>query len=140
MPKQPDRVDWHINHALIREAFVAFIAASKRAPTIAELAEKTDLGYGAVHRHLKHMKFDGRTSPAKMLTEDVLLGIANAARKGDSRNAKLFFQLLHSWVEPRADDEAPKEQPTLRVDFFDNHKDVTDAEGTTDDPADTPAG
>lgn len=95
------RVDWEHNHALIRTVIVEFLARTKRMPHISEISEDSGLAYKTVARHLREgVDLDEIVSGSavRMLTEDVLTGLARSAIGGNPNAAKLFFEVVHGYV------------------------------------------
>ena len=96
--KVPDRIDWHENHERIRAAFFSHIQEHKKPPTLGQLSAAVEMERKAVSRHLKRMKPAFATSPAKLLKDEVLMGLAQAAMNtGDTAKVELYFELMFGW-------------------------------------------
>lgn len=92
-------LQWQVNHGLIKKAFYTFIKGDGRPPSIAQVAEKVGMQPDTVANHLKHLKFDPVEHPLRILTDDVLLGIAQSAQAGNSGSQKLWLQVMEGWSE-----------------------------------------
>ena len=93
------RADWERNHVLIRTVLVERMRSLKRMPQIGEISQQTGLSYRTVERHIKKVDFDGlvERSAVRLLTEDVLTGMAKAGINGSPRAAELFFEIVHGY-------------------------------------------
>lgn len=74
-------------------------SGNARVPTIGEIAERCGLHRCTVTEHMRFLKFDPLETPARLLTDEVLIGMARAGMKGNSGAAKLFMQIVHGWTE-----------------------------------------
>lgn len=93
------RADGEYNHQVIRQAYVDLIKKLKRRPSFAEVAAYTDLSVPTIARHIKDLKFEPLKHPLRVLTDDILLSVANEARKGKYWHSRLWFQLAEGWSE-----------------------------------------
>ena len=71
-----------------------------------DIANGTGLSLSTIYRLKEEVDFSGivASSDARLLVDDVIMGIANAATKGRVDAAKLYFQLLFGWKEEQAFD------------------------------------
>jgi hypothetical protein len=98
------RADWDHNHALIRDAYVKLIRGLGRKPKLTEVQEETGLGLDTICKHLKKIEFKPTKHPLRILTDDVLLGIAKAAMEGNAASQKLWVQLMEGFTEKQITD------------------------------------
>lgn len=104
-PKKPKnltpkrRADWEANDLLIKEAFYDLLRLRKRAPKISEIAERTGVSYRTVQRHIEEMSLEeiSTTSPARLMRDEVLIGLAKSAIGGNPRSAELYMELMHGY-------------------------------------------
>jgi hypothetical protein len=70
-------------------------------PTNEEIAQRTGLSLAAVKNHLASLKQEAaaRFERYKMLTDEVVMGMYRAGKKGDARAGKLFVQFVEEWEE-----------------------------------------
>lgn len=90
---------WQVNQAIIQNTYIALIQELKRCPTTLELSEKANLSTKTIDNHVKQLKFEPQTNPLRSLTPDVLLAIAESAKKGSSASQKLWMQIMEGWTE-----------------------------------------
>lgn len=128
------RLDYEINHAAIGDAFQSLVRQLKRKPTTAELATATGLTEETVRQHLKKLKFRPSKSSIRVLTDSVLLGLANRAMKGDPAAAKLYMQLLEGWSER---DTAKDADPITNEQFADLARQMVRTTAPSEEPPDT---
>lgn len=93
--------DFQSNHKKIVAKYIELLKLHERAPTLQEVADETGFHINTVWRHVNDMDLSEHVeiSGTKALTQDVLLGIAKAAKNGSASNAKLFMQIVHDWSE-----------------------------------------
>ncbi len=100
MPNTEKRAKhWEANHRSIRDAYIQLVTELKGMPMIQEVAKRAGLGYSTVQRHLDDLHFEPLKHPLRILTPDVILAIANSARKGSAMSQKLWMQLMEGWAE-----------------------------------------
>ena len=97
--KSGRNITWDLNHHIIRDSYVKLIKDFKRKPTIAEVSKDCNLSHNTIDKHIKELKFDPLKHPLRMLTEDVILSIANSAKRGSSASQKLWMQIAEGWSE-----------------------------------------
>lgn len=95
------RKDWEVNQLCIEEGFFKLVAKLKRCPTWDELAAYTGLSVSSVRRHLDAIDLTEARRKVKSMTERVLLRATDNAMGGDSRDIKLWMQLVHDWSEKK---------------------------------------
>ena len=91
--------NWETNHAVIRDAYVRLIQTLTRRPTIDEVCQMCGLCSKTVGNHIKKLKFEPIAHPLRVLTDDVLIAVANAAKDGNAASQKLWFQVMEGWRE-----------------------------------------
>lgn len=97
--KAPRRQDWESNHVRIRDAFLRLLKKHKgRKPTYRELSEITGLAMSVVQGHIRDIKFKPKQSAMRVLTDDVILAIHDAAKKGRSRSQELWLAVMEGWI------------------------------------------
>ena len=99
MAKKCKNITWDLNHGIIRDSYVKLIKDLKRKPTYDEVSKDTRLSINAIKRHIDELKFEPLRHPLRVLSEDVLISIANSAKKGSSASQKLWMQLTEGWTE-----------------------------------------
>ena len=92
-------ITWEINHQIIRDAYVTLIASLERKPTYKEVSEDCGLSINTIKKHIDELKFNPVKSPLRILTEDVIMSIANSALEGSHGSQKLWMQILEGWSE-----------------------------------------
>lgn len=97
--KKKERKDWTEHQAKIRDEYINIVALKKRCPTLRELSDATKYTILTIRRHLSELKFDAMKTDMRVLTPDVLLAIANSARKGSAASQKLFLQVVEGFSE-----------------------------------------
>lgn len=90
---------WEYNHAKIRDSYVKLIKKLARKPTFTEVAEDCGLSRTTVDAHIKTLEFKPLKHSMRILTEDIILSIANSAKKGSSASQKLWMQICEGWTE-----------------------------------------
>ena len=98
MAKSGRNNTWELNHAIIRDSYVKLIKKLKRKPTYPEVAEDSKLSETTIKKHIDTLKFEPHKHPLRVLTEDVLLNIANCSRK-NAASQKLWMQLFEGFSE-----------------------------------------
>jgi len=93
------RSDWERNHELIRNAYVDAIKELERKPTISHISRVVGMTWHVVAAHLDSIENDLSKHPLRVLTEDMILAVAKAARKGNPQSQKLWFQIMEGWTE-----------------------------------------
>ena len=93
--------DWERNHKIVHDTYLSLMQIQKSAPTLTKVAEECGLSRQTVTAHIDRSTLQEKIERTglKILTEDVLLGIANAAKKGSAANAKLWLQVVEGWEE-----------------------------------------
>jgi hypothetical protein len=97
--KKRRKVDAEINEVLIVEAILKIVKEKKRAPTVEEIANEVNLSARAITEHYKNLSFEPSSSYLRALTPEVILSIAQSARKGSSASQKLWLQFMEGWGE-----------------------------------------
>ena len=92
-------ITWEINHQIIRDAYVTLIAELERKPTYQEVSDHCNLSIKTIKKHIDELKFNPVKSPLRILTEDVIMSIANSALEGSHGSQKLWMQILEGWSE-----------------------------------------
>ena len=92
-------ITWELNHQLIRDSYMELIKRNQKKPTIKEVSDDCRLSMTTINKHLKSLKFDPLRHPLRILTDDVLLAIASAAKGGSSSSQKLWMQVCEGWSE-----------------------------------------
>lgn len=105
--KKKTRADYDRNRVQIQTAYINFIKRNQRRPTFTELTKETELHYNTVRKHMLDIQKQdlgnlekSNLADLKILTPDILLGIASKGMKGNSACAKLFLQVVEGWTEP----------------------------------------
>lgn len=96
---KPTRIDWETNHEMLRVSFLKLLKKKGSMPTSYELAEATGLSRSAVVEHYKHLKFEPQAHQSRALTNDIILAVAQSAKRGNSQAQKLWFQIMEGWKE-----------------------------------------
>ena len=99
LTKSDHNISWDLNHSIIRDSYVKLIKELERKPTISEVVEDSGLSRTTIKKHLKELKFNPVKSPLRILTEDVIMSIANSAMDGSHGSQKLWMQILEGWSE-----------------------------------------
>ena len=112
------KVDWEINDQLIKESFYELLRLRKRAPKISEISERTGLSYSTVQRHIEQMDLDEirTTSPARLMRDEVLIGLAKSAIGGNPRSAELYMELMHGYSKPTRVEHTGKDGGPIEID------------------------
>jgi len=97
--KKKIRKDWTEHHAIIRDAYILLIKKHQRCPTLQELSDDTKYTILTIRKHLAELKFDAMKTDLRVLTPDVLLAIAQSARKGNPSSQKLWLQVVEGFSE-----------------------------------------
>lgn len=98
-PDTKRRVEWDRNHVLIKSTYVQLIKDLQRLPTQTEVGKACGLSRETVHKHFDTLKFEPLKHPARVLTDQVVLSIAQSSFKGKSASQKLWMQVMEGWVE-----------------------------------------
>lgn len=94
------RADYDRNLSAIRDAIYAHIIETKgRAPSYTDLSERTGLSYRTIEKRYKEIEFKPMDSYFRLLTPDIIVAIANSAKKGSSASQKLWMQIIEGWSE-----------------------------------------
>lgn len=95
------KVDYIRNHETIRNAVLSYLQANKgvKSPTYSELQEMTGLSRQTLVTHFKEIKFEPLNNHLRSLTNEVILSIFLAARKGSVNAQKLWLQVMEGWSE-----------------------------------------
>lgn len=99
MGKSTRNITWQKNQAIIQDAYVELIKEKKRCPTLLEVSNEVNLSMKALELHVKELKFKPSDDLIRTLTPDVVMAIANSARKGSSASQKLWMQIMEGWTE-----------------------------------------
>lgn len=99
LPNSNKNITWDLNHQIIRDAYVNLIANLERKPTYKEVSEECNLSIKTIKKHIDMLKFNPSKHPLRILTEDVIMSIANSATGGSHGSQKLWMQLLEGWSE-----------------------------------------
>jgi hypothetical protein len=131
--KRDRRADWEANHKLIRGVVLAFIQQLGRKPTHAEIVEKTQLHRRTVEGHMRRLRFEPQEHVLRVLTDDVILALANRARAtGEPKAVELWMQIMEGWSRPDGEKGlegtkvAPPKQPVY---FLEKHEGVRGEDG-----------
>ena len=92
-------ITWELNHQIIRDSYVKLIKDLGRKPTYAEVSKDCKLSHVTIEKHIKSLKFNPAKHPLRILTEDVMMSIANSAMEGSHGSQKLWMQILEGWSE-----------------------------------------
>lgn len=92
-------ITWQINQALIQDAYIKLIKQLQRCPTTLEVSKEVNLSISTLDKHIKDLKFEPTKELIRTLTPDVVMAIANSARKGSSASQKLWMQIMEGWAE-----------------------------------------
>lgn len=105
--KKKSRADYERNRVEIQMAYINFIKRNGRRPWFTELTKETKLHYNTVRKHMLDIQAQdlgnlekSNLADLKILTPEILLGLASKAMKGNSACAKLFLQVVEGWTEP----------------------------------------
>lgn len=89
---------WECNHNQITYAISTLMQEYGRMPTKTEIATKTELSRQTVHKHLKeytnHPQYLGQIEQFRFMTSKVLAKVFQFAVNGDTRAAKLYFNVM----------------------------------------------
>lgn len=99
MAKSCKNITWDLNHSIIRDSYVKLIKELKRKPTYDEVSKETNLSINTIKKHIDELKFEPLKHPLRVLSEDVLISIANSAKKGSAASQKLWMQICEGWSE-----------------------------------------
>jgi len=100
-PEEEERrnITWEANHKILYDAYLRIIKKTRRCPTYDEIQKETGFGRKTISNHIKELKFIPEEHPLRVLTNDVILSIYEAAKKGKSLSQKLWMQVIEGWVE-----------------------------------------
>jgi DNA-binding transcriptional regulator YhcF (GntR family) len=93
------RKDFLLLNQRIKDAYREYIKAHKQIPTQTQVAEICGVSQVTVSKHFTKIDLNELIQPFKIFGDDILMGLANKARKGDAQAAKLFFMLVYDWNE-----------------------------------------
>jgi len=96
---RPTRKDWETNHEALRVAFLKILKKKGSMPTAREMSKVTGLSEASIYEHYKHLKFEPQYHQSRALTDDIILAVAQSARRGNSQAQKLWFQVIEGWKE-----------------------------------------
>ena len=99
MVKVDKNTTWELNHSIIRDSYVNLIKNFKRKPTQNEVAIETKLSRNTIQKHISILKFEPHKHPLRILTDDVIMSIANSAMDGSHGSQKLWMQIIEGWSE-----------------------------------------
>ncbi len=92
-------ITWQLNQALIQDAYIKLIKELRRCPTLLEISKEVNLSINTLKKHVDELKFEPLKDLMRTLTPDVVMAIANSARKGSSASQKLWMQIMEGWAE-----------------------------------------
>lgn len=92
-------ITWEANHRILYETYLRLIKKTRRCPTYDEIEKATGFSRATISKHIKELKFIPEEHPLRVLTDDVVLSIYDAAKKGKSLSQKLWMQVIEGWVE-----------------------------------------
>jgi len=90
---------WEWNHAKIRDSYIKLIQSLERKPTYDEVSKDTNLSYKTIQKHADTLKFEPHKHSLRILTDDVMMSIANSAMDGSHGSQKLWMQIIEGWSE-----------------------------------------
>ena len=64
-----------------------------------EISEHVNLSIKTLEKHVKDLKFEPTKELMRTLTPDVVMAIAESAKKGSSSSQKLWMQIMEGWTE-----------------------------------------
>lgn len=99
MGKTSENITWHVNQAIIQDAYIKLIKQLQRCPTMLEISEHVNLSIKTLEKHVKDLKFEPTKELMRTLTPDVVMAIAESAKKGSSSSQKLWMQIMEGWTE-----------------------------------------
>lgn len=99
LPESTRNITWDLNHSIIRDSYVKLIQSLERKPTYKEVSEDCKLSEKTIKKHIKSIKFDPLKHPLRILTDDVLISIANSSKNGSAASQKLWMQICEGWSE-----------------------------------------
>ena len=99
MGKTSENITWHVNQAIIQNAYIKLIKQLQRCPTMLEISEHVNLSIKTLEKHVKDLKFEPTKELMRTLTPDVVMAIAESAKKGSSSSQKLWMQIMEGWTE-----------------------------------------
>lgn len=89
---------WENNHNLITWAISTLMKEYGRMPSKTEIATKTELSRQTIHKHLNeytnHPQYLGQIEQFRFMTSKVLARVFQFAVNGDTRAAKLYFNVM----------------------------------------------
>lgn len=86
-------------HRLVHEGFMQYVKRYETAPSVEELADILDLDPRTVRSGIKSMNFDPIEHPLRVLTPDIILSIADSAKRGSVQAQKLWLQIFEGFSE-----------------------------------------
>jgi hypothetical protein len=112
------RVDFESNGALIKETFYELLRLHRRAPKLQEIADRTGLCYKTVQRHVEHLDLQQikRSSPARLMTDEVLVGLGRSGAAGNPASVKLFMQLFFGFTETTKNEHSGPDGGAIEID------------------------
>ncbi len=99
LAKSCKNITWQVNQALIQNAYIKLIEDLERCPTLYEISQEVNLSINTLKKHVDELKFEPLKDLMRTLTPDVVMAIANSARKGSSASQKLWMQIMEGWTE-----------------------------------------
>ena len=99
MIKGDKNTTWEWNHAKIRDSYIKLIQSLERKPTYDEVSKDTNLSYKTIQKHADTLKFEPHKHSLRILTDDVMMSIANSAMDGSHGSQKLWMQIIEGWSE-----------------------------------------
>ena len=97
--KTSENITFQVNQAIIQDAYIKLIKEKQRCTTMLEISEHVNLSIKTLENHVRHLKFEPTKELIRTLTPDVVMAIANSARKGSSASQKLWMQIKEGWAE-----------------------------------------
>ena len=99
LSKSCKNITWEINHQIIRDAYVELIQDLERKPTYQEVSDHCNLSINTIKKHIDTLQIKLSKHPLRILTDDVILSIANSAKTGSSASQKLWMQICEGGSE-----------------------------------------
>jgi hypothetical protein len=98
IPAETKNCLWEYNHALIKNAIDKHMRQYAVMPTKSALAEAAGLSRQTINKHIaehkQHPEYMAEMEQFKLMGNNVLANVFNAAGKGDMRAARLYFEMI----------------------------------------------
>lgn len=85
----------------IRNAYLDGIKEEGRILTEKEIAQRIGVTDRTIRNHLDHIRLGTRSWPFRVFVNDVLLGLVDRAKAGDTSAVKLYFMIVFNWNDKR---------------------------------------